>query len=437
MTANLPLVRKYLLPVSLLLSLFLTHFYFLNRYGINIPFSDDYNEILKKMNVMMDSGSITESASHLFNGHGYSKPITLRLISLLHLSLLHEINFKYLVFTGNMFLLLTCLVVAISTANINKYLMVTAACFIFQPQYWEAIYQATLSNSVFSCLFFSLASMYCATLKSTRYYLLSLMLAVAAQLSFGNGFIVYPMLLMVAFFHKNSRFFTATLIVMALATFLYMRGDTTPYNVGAQIELVPKLKLLIAWLLEFLGSSVGYANGSGYSRDGIGQILSIIIGFLMLLFYLVLIRKKYYAKNILLFAFFTFFILTALMATMLRFTVEAPGESRYQIQSALCILTIIIIIVDLYAIKMNKYLLIMLTVVFPLLYTCTSYRANLSTVYRHKVRLASGLWSWLDHGHGLVVWSDEEAFGRVLTQSNDKKIYRIPSQQTLMTEAWK
>lgn len=439
MTSSQHMVKKHLVPASLLLMLLCVHFYFLNRYGINVPFSDDYNEILKKMNAILDSGTITESAGHLFNGHGYSKPIMLRFISLLHLSLLHEINFRYLVFTGNLFLLLTFLVFIISTAKINKYLVVTIACFIFQPQYWEALYQATLSNSVFSCLFYSLASIYCATQKKPHYCVFSLILAVLAQLSFGNGFLVYPILLMVALLQKNIRFFAVTFAVMILCTYLYMLGDSTPYNAGQDIELLTKLKLLSLWLLEFLGSSIGYALGSGYERGSTGRTASVVIGILMTCFYVFVIKKKYYNKNLLLFSFLTFFVLTALMVTMLRFSVEAPGASRYQIQSALCILTILIIIIDLYAAHMNKYAVIMLTVIFPLIFVLASYKANSPTVSGHKGRLAIGLWSWATYGSSmtLTIWSGQEAAANVLRQSINRNMYKIPSRESLIAEAYK
>ncbi len=437
MAAYRDMLREHLLPLSVLFLFFLIHFYFLNRYGINIPFSDDYGEIFKKMNMILDSGTITESAGHLFNGNGYSKPITLRFISLLHLSVLHEINFKYLVITGNIFLLLTCFVFIASAANINKYLTITVSCFVFQPQYWEAIYQSTLSNSVFSCLFFSLASMYCIMQKKTKYYVGSLMFAVLAQISFGNGFLVYPILLMISILQKNFRLFAVIFTIMILSTYLYMIGDSTSYNAGEQIEILTKLKLWSVWFLEFLGSSVGYVFSSGYERDIIGKTASITIGFLILIFYILLIKQKYYDKNLLLFSFYTFFILTALMVTKIRFIVEVPGASRYQIQSALCILTSLIVIVDLYAANMNKYIVIMLTVVFPLLFVYTSYRTNLPTVSWHKRRLATGLWSWIDNGKGLTIWSGEDAAGRLIIQSINKNIYKIPPRQSLIMESWK
>jgi hypothetical protein len=214
-----------------------------------------------------------------------------------------------------------------------------------------------------------------------------------------------------------------------------MLGSTVSYTTGQQMELFTKLKLWSVWLPEFLGSSIGYAFSSGYERDVIGKTASTVIGLMLLFFYMFLIKKKYYDKNLLLFSFLTFFVLTALLATKLRFLVEVPGASRYQIQSALCILTTLIIIIDLYAVSMNKFVVIILTFVFPVLFVVASYRTNLPAVSGHKVRLATGLWSWIDHGTGLTIWSGEEAAGKLLIQSNNKNIYKIPSKQSLMTEA--
>lgn len=437
MHAYRQVIIKYFVPVSILLLLCMVHFYYLNRYGINVPFSDDYNEILNNMNMILDSRTFVESAGHLLYGSGYSKPITLRLISLLHISLFHEINFRYLVFTGNFFLLLTCIVLTVSTLKINKYLAVAIACFVFQPQYWEAIYQSTLSNSVFPCLFFSLASIYCITQQRTFYYVLSLILAVLAQLSFGNGFMVYPLLLTASVFQKNVKLFIVIFITMVLTTYLYMLGTTVSYADGQQMELLTKLKLWTLWLCEFLGSAVGYVFSSGYSRNPVSMKISIIIGFMLVIFYIFLIKKKYYARNLTYFLFFTFFLLTALLAAKLRYSVEAPGASRYQIQSALCILTTLIIIIDMYSACMNRYMVTALVIIFPMLFMLASYRTNMSTVLWHKSRLANGLWTWIDTGKGLTIWSGEAAAGRLLRQSINRNIYRSPSRQTLITETYK
>lgn len=158
----------------------------------------------------------------------------------------------------------------------------------------------------------------------------------------------------------------------------------------------------------------------------------------MVIFYMLLIKKKYYDRNILLFSFLTFFILTALLATKLRFMVEVPGASRYQIQSALCILTSLIIIVDLYAAKMKTYIVIILTVIFPLVFVLSSYKANSPTVSGHKGRLAIGLWSWVTYGNSmtLTIWSEKEAAANVLRQSINRNMYKIPSRELLISEAY-
>lgn len=308
---------------------------------------------------------------------------------------------------------------------------------MFQPQYWEAIYQSTLSVSVFTCLFFSLASIYCITRQKTYYDILAVLSAVLAQISFGNGFLVYPILLFVSIYTRNIKLAAAIFVTMILSTYLYLLGNTVSYSAGQELDLLTKLKLWSVWLLEFIGSSIGYANGSGYEQGFIGRTISIVTGFLIVMFYVVLLKKKYFEKNILLFSILTFFILTALLATKLRFLVEVPGASRYQIQSALCVLATLITIVDLYAVRMNRISIIVLTIVFPLLFVSLSYKTNLSTVSWHKGRLASGMWAWLTYGKGLTIWNGEDAAGALLMQTSSKNIYKIPSRRSLMSEAWK
>jgi hypothetical protein len=244
-------------------------------------------------------------------------------------------------------------------------------------------------------------------------------------------------MLMVAVYNKNIRRSALIFVVMTVSTYLYMLGNTVSYTAGPQLDVLTKLKLWSVWLPEFIGSSIGYAFGSGYEQDIIGKSVSIFTGLLIVLFYMFLLKKRYFEKNMFLFSTLTFFILTALLATKLRFSVEVPGASRYQIQSALCVLTTLIIIIDLYAGCMNRFAIILLTVVFPLLFVAVSYKTNMSTVAWHKARLASGMWSWVTYGKGLTVWDGEEAAGRLLMQSSSKNYYKIPSGQSVLSEAWK
>jgi len=201
--------------------------------------------------------------------------------------------------------------------------------------------------------------------------------------------------------------------------------------------VLTRLKLSSVWVLEFIGSALGYAFGSGYDHDLSGRVASIVIGGLVVLFYLYLVVKKYYKNNILLFSMLTFFILTALLASQLRFTTEVPGASRYQIQSALCILTVLIVILDRYASLLKRSVVIGLTVVFPLLFVLVSYTTNLTFVVGHKTRLAAGMLSWKRSGSGLTIWQGQEAAGQLLFQSSQRGLYRIPFDQELITAVWK
>ena len=242
---------------------------------------------------------------------------------------------------------------------------------------------------------------------------------------------------MISVIYKSWKLCVFVFTQAIVTTWLYMFGATVSYTAGEQIGPITKLKMYSVWLPEFIGSSVGYVFGSGYERTMVGKTVSITVGIVILLIYLFIIWKKYYQKNLLIFSFMTFFILTALLATKLRFNAEVPGASRYQIQSALCILTTLVIIVDLYAANMHKYIVIMLVVIFPMLFMLVSYKTNLQTVSWHKGRLAVGLWSWLDRGQGLTIWSGEEAAGKVLMRSSTLNIYKFPSKQSLIVEAWK
>lgn len=430
-------VSHYLFPLAATLLLCSVHFYFLNRYAINIAFSDDYNEILRAMNQILDSRSLSEAMRHFMYGVGYSKPLTLRLISLFHLSLFHEINFRYLVFTGNVFLLLVCLIVMISTVRINPLLLITAACFVFQPQYWEAIYQSTLSNSVFTCLFFSLASFYCVTRQTTLFYTGALVCALMAQLSFGNGFLVYPILLFAAVQHKNSKFFAITFMQLAISTWLYTFGTTVDYKVSENIPFINQLKICSIWYFEFIGSSVGYIfSTSGYAREMPGSGLSTAIGITVTLFYLHLVYKKYYRQNLLLFSFITFFLMTAALAAKFRFNTEVPGASRYQIQSALCIVSVICVIVDLYSARLNRYVIWNITILLPAMFTLLSYNNGMENITHHRTRLIGDMISWQMTGTGLTVWSEKELASQTLILSSNKGIHKIPSKAALFQKYW-
>lgn len=418
---------SWILPVAGVLILFGVHMYTVARYGVNIAFSDDYNEILRNLVQVLDADSFAEALRQLLHGVGYSKPLTARLIALLQLSLLDEINFHTLVLTGNAFLLGVCLVLAASTWRINRALAIAAACFVCQPQWWEAIYQATLSNSVAPCLAFSLSSLYCIERREPRWTWAALIFAVLAQLSFGNGFLVYPVLLMVAVLRREYRLAGIVFAQMLVTTGLYSLGNTVTAEDRPVVALTEKVKLITLWLPEFYGSALGYLFSSGYDRKPPGETVAFIVGLLMILFFLFLVATKYYRRNLLLFAILTFCMLTGVLAASLRFNVEAPGASRYQIQSALCLAVVFFILVDLYAERLNRQVVTVLIILLPLTFTLCSYRSNLAMVVNHKNRLILELVSWRKTGVGLTIWSEREKAGLLLQECMSRGIYRIPS----------
>ena len=425
------------LPMLGLLALFCTHMYFVNRYGVNIAFSDDYNEILRNLVSALDAGSFTGSVKQMFYGFGISKPIMARMVARLHYLLLGEINFRYLVLTGSLFLLPLCLVLGAATWKVNRYLMVAAGCMVLQPQHWEAIFQATLSNSVFSCLFFSMAAIYCAAREEGPWHIAALGFAVLAQMSFGNGFLVYPILMMMTVLTRKFRLCAVVLAQTVLTTWLYTFGTTVSLAEGTKVGLIEKLKMIFFWLPEFYGSSLGYLCGSGYSRQPPGETVSFVLGLMIIVFYSFLLARKYWRQNLLLFSLLTFFMLTGVLAAWQRFDIEVPGASRYQIQSALCVLLVLSIAVDLYAGKLNRHLVTVLIVGFPLAFTLTSYKTNYPAVLFHKNRLISDLVSWQKTGVGLTIWSEREAAGALLIECMNRNIYRLPSREAMMADYWK
>jgi len=168
---------------------------------------------------------------------------------------------------------------------------------------------------------------------------------------------------------------------------LFLYGYFLPQTHKSTVIFFTEPLRIIEWFLTFLGSSIGYVNNIGYLPSMVPRVVSILTGIAILFFYFYLTIVKYYKRNVILYAFYTFMILTALMATRCRLFDEFPSASRYQIQSIIFVILSYIIGLGLMNDRQQR-VIFPIILLLSMLFSIMSFRINFfQVVAKQKNRL--------------------------------------------------
>ncbi len=409
-------------------------FYTIWRCAVNIPFTDDYTEILMPLNIFASPDGSPEKWTAFFSSPGYSKALFMRGVTLVSFLLLGSVDFKLLILIGNLGLI-GLLIVLYKASSPQRPLFILPVIFLLlQWQYWEASLEATLALSVPMALFFSFLSMLLLRKDTNGGLAASVIFAVLATFSFGNGFLIFPVAILLLMQLRRFRDAAAMLaaFVLSMAAFLYGHSPQTT-DKGLWILFTMPGKTL-DWFLTFLGSSIGYANDYGYAPSALPHAASLFVGSLILGFYIYLTLLKYYKRNPTLYAWYSFMLLTALVAVRCRLFDEVPTASRYQIQSIILVIITYLAVMDLLNDRCRK-------IIFPVVllasvcFFFSSYFTCFPTTCLHKNRLIFGMSNWLTSGSGLISCGpDQNLPNTVLLNAAKAGIYCIPDADYIAKE---
>ncbi|OGF44680.1 MAG: hypothetical protein A2452_07890 [Candidatus Firestonebacteria bacterium RIFOXYC2_FULL_39_67] len=420
---------KYLIGFIMLLPIAM-YYFTVYLFAENIPLADDFSGVLGFLNSFISLEKVYDKVSLIFSQLNEHRVAVNRLCSLAVFKINGVIDFKILIFIGNIMLLPAIYAFYISfKKKTDKFKYFLPAVFIIAvPQFSGSMFWATSVVQNISCLAFSLLAL--ALLKKEGVFraLMAFVFAVLSVFSSVNGLLVFPSIIVFLLITKKKKL-AVWWSVGALFIFLsYLYGYTTPIH-HYKYYYTGTLPAIVEFFFSFIGSPVIFnvfymKNLLGNNAEVIIRFISAVAGAALCLYFIFLVKKKYYKVNTVIFTMFIFFFLTAIAAAITRSGIGLQAfASRYRIipvfMFALTYLSFVEISKEKTAGKYFRYL-----IVLTVLFSAFSYITNIPAIKSCRENLVIGITSWQKDGTGLYRLHDNPASAeKQLKESIEKGIY--------------
>ncbi len=251
------------------------YLYYIDRYAVNIPITDDYDLVRVKYTLLTEELSWWQKIKLLLEPENDHRILVPRSIALAVYAIKGFIDYRTLIWivNGSLFGILGFWMASFSKRNISglaftPVLLWYLTPFVFDVTLWgiNGMQHTTLNLLVFAALY--LLAYYPALLPTGAAFLL----AFAATFTNGNGFLVFPAgltLLLLAGDWKKSIFWSIGMIIALSAYFLnYSVGQAT--KVAFSGEFIQNLMVSFAalsggWVAAFRGNDQGVLLWSAFA----------------------------------------------------------------------------------------------------------------------------------------------------------------------------
>lgn len=406
------------------------------HFTVNIPAWDDYDAVLSYLN---QTGG--ERFHRFFSQHNEHRIAFMRLVVEGVYRLSGGIDFRSLVYIGNLSLLILFILLLTLFPRENRVSMVSfvpVSYFLFQAQLFENMTWASTSLTFNVVLLFALLSLYFWSKNTPSGYGLALVFGILAAYTLGSGLFLFINLviweLSKIVFDDESNMRdkviglirpqrTVLFIVTSILFYLYFSDYVKPEHHPSIGQALLSPYILIKHFFAFLGSCFTTTNPA----------VAILAGFIESVLFLFLTCRRYQKKNPVGYYFLLFLFSCAFAAGICRsgFGPLQALSSRYRLISILILVFEYLAIVELYADPFKSKKVILFVLLLPAVaFNITS--STLSTPYlaERKEMLVQGLENWRLTGHGLN-YPDEKKATSILRQALEKGYYRP---QTLRKE---
>lgn len=188
-TLNLGSRTAWLLAAALALF----HAWMLHRFVVNFPLQDDFTQLLTVPGDVDDLRSLSAKIAYLVSSSGDHRVVTLRLAALFEAKVLGEINFRTLVFFGNLLCATTgLLVLSTAQAPVRPWLAPLVAALLFSPANWLPQYWASASLQHYSMLAYAFGALFCLNRPRIAWQAGGWFLGLCAVMTGANGLMVLP-----------------------------------------------------------------------------------------------------------------------------------------------------------------------------------------------------------------------------------------------------
>jgi hypothetical protein len=423
---RMPRPSQLLLLVALSLPI-ATYGLLVGHYSVNIPVWDDYDTILKFLNLPDATRLQTLVAQH--NEH---RLVWTRVAAEVCNRLLHQSDFRLLICIGNAGLVLLFVVLCrvFSRRNLPAPLLVPISFLLFQPQPWENMTWATGSLQNNYSLLFALLTLYFWDKRRLWSYVLAAFLAVIGSYTSANGLVVFALLLAWEVANhlprlrvreccvagERIRLFGLAVLTAAVA-FLYFRGYTKPPHHPDIADSLSHVVRLGCYALTLLGSHM--------QRLGEGVVLSV--GGLETAFFAYLAYRRYDRHSPVIFYFLAFLMASVAVMAIGRsgFGVDQAFAPKYRIIAIAIFVVELIAAIETWPAVFAKKLVIVCVTLVAIGFDVDSTRSALPRLEARRDMLRAGIVRWTRTGRGLD-YPDQAKAAEILRESIEKGTYRPP-----------
>ena len=311
------------------------------RVLVNLPFMDDYGNVLKFLNILHGKPGLRAKAYYLLTvQHNEYKLFFENTVFVLQYAVLGHTNLVFLCIFGDLSILFLGIILwkmflpQLENRLLRLALFLPVTWLIFQLSYSETINWAAPGIQNLYIPVFSLAT-FLFLVKDDRWHFLaalaSMVLAIATS---GNGFIAaFVGFLMLARARRGKRLLQWVVATVAMAAlYAYHYNVMSSQSPNQHSVLVTLLHLKVLYIFSFLGSVSATLIANGHPIK-----VSMVIGLALILFFLIYLFRAGISRNPAVVAAVVFLLLTAVGVAGLRsdFGSGQGMSSRYRIYSSL------------------------------------------------------------------------------------------------------
>jgi hypothetical protein len=334
--------------IFLLISiLILSSFFFIFQFGINVPHWDDH-----AIRIFVDNFSISE----LFDFHNEHRLAWTRIIAVLSNGLLGELNFKALMYVGQLGLV-GLLFTFLPIQKQTKIPFLIIALFIFNASTYENSLWGMAALQNHWVMFFAMLSILVlsnSSFKNSINLYVAGGLSLLAMFTSGNAVLIGPIGLVLLFFKGDKKQIVYWAIFHTLLLFLYFIG----FSGGGNVR--PNIEEFFLNLFSLSGSFIHpifdyyYSNKPAYIFGVINLVLSLGV------FFRLFVANHDYKKLLAFLGFQAFLIGTLILIAFSRndYAIETLVSSKYKIYSFLILGTNFFFVFDFLKSKKLKWFLI-------------------------------------------------------------------------------
>ena len=392
-------------------------------FSVNIPQQDDYDSILAYL-----LGSQDDLGSGLFDMHVSHRIVLTRLLAKFSLVFGNGVDFRLLTYLGSLSLLGVVLMLYRRTVNVpNRQLLFCVLCLsLFSLFHWSNMTWATASVQNYIIVFIVIACFYLFESQAAYSRAGAVALGFIAAYINSSGLLLLPILFVWAIASPtSSKRNGAQILIIGVTTlisfyfFFWGFGEQSLEQMAPPIFPSSGFSYLVDIVKAYLISCAGYLHF---------EPLALCAGLIVNLYFLLLIKCRYYQKNRTIFYSYLFLLLSFALVALFRneLGIRQVIASRYQVYTVLINALLVISFFDLGLTRYipYRYLNQLVLVMFSLLYLASLY--YLSNLISEKNRIEQGIVDLQNGETSSLYHPDPARAEQILERSVQAGVYQLP-----------